>query len=50
MCTEETNISVSDSKLCWRVDFPNAEKYILGDKECAKSVIKILKVCVVEII
>ncbi|GFT88439.1 mab-21 domain-containing protein [Nephila pilipes] len=43
LCRGEQEMSISDCKFTWRVNFPEIEKKVLYDKQCAKNVIKLLK-------
>lgn len=43
-CQGDIDMLISDAKVSWRLDFPDTEKILLHNKECAKNIIKILKV------
>ncbi|GFQ72904.1 mab-21 domain-containing protein [Trichonephila clavata] len=43
LCQGEEPLLAYDCKFTWRIDFPEVEKIVLHNKQCAKSVIKLLK-------
>lgn len=43
LCQGEEQLLANECKLTWRIDFPEVEKKVLYNKQCAKNVIKILK-------